>query len=293
MPFSTHIVGTRSGPVQCHVDNRWAMNFAASVDDRSPVLFDTRVGPIPVHPMFLAHPEWESQKKMRERLGLQPSELSTAVQVTHDTRIFRALRAGMTLETEATVIGIERHRAGALSTVRHEHRTPGGERVAQTIVSAIYRGVAVEGEDRPAETLEPAASASQGGDAYTEALDLPGTACHVYSECARIWNPIHTDLEVAVAAGLPGLILHATGTIAKAVSAITGRLHDGNPVTLSRIAGRFKAMVIVPTALKLDYVVRSPDPAGNRLVTFDVWTADGKPAISSGLIEYAAAPIGG
>lgn len=292
MPFSTHIVGTRSGPVQCHIDNRWAMNFAASVDDRSPVLFDTRVGPIPVHPMFLAYPEWESQKKMRERLGLEPNELSSAVQVTHDTRIFRALKAGMTLETEATVVGIERHRAGALSTIRHEHRTPDGKRVAQTTVSAIYRGVAVEGEDCPAETFESSASGAQGGDAHTEMLDLSGTACHVYSECARIWNPIHTDLEVAVAAGLPGLILHATGTIAKAASAITSRLYGGNPVNLTRIAGRFKAMVVVPTALKLDYTVRPPDEAGNRQVSFDVWTVEGKPAISNGLIEYAAA-VGG
>lgn len=293
MPFSTDIVGTRSSPVQCHIDNRWAMNFAASVDDQSTVLFDTREGPIPVHPMFLAYPEWESQKKMRDRLGLQPNELSRAVQVSHDMRIFRALKAGMTLQTEATVIGIERHRAGAYSTIQHEHRTLDGVLVAQTTVSAIYRDVAVEGEDRPAETFKPSAADVRSGDNHTELLHLSSTACHVYSECARIWNPIHTDLEVAVAAGLPGLILHATGTIAKATSAITGRLYGGNPVNLIRIAGRFKAMVIVPTALKLDYVVRPPDPAGNRQVTFDLWTADGKPAISNGLLEYATTAVGG
>ncbi|UUZ62638.1 CoA transferase [Polaromonas sp. P1-6] len=47
MSLSTRIVGTRSGPVQCHLDNRWAMNFAASIEDRSPVLYDTCKGPIP------------------------------------------------------------------------------------------------------------------------------------------------------------------------------------------------------------------------------------------------------
>ena len=39
-------------------------------------------------------------------------------------------------------------------------------------------------------------------------------AAHVYTECARIWNPIHTDTAVTAKAGLPGIILHGTATLA-------------------------------------------------------------------------------
>ena len=45
---------------------------------------------------------------------------------------------------------------------------------------------------------------------WSERVEVPYHLGHVYTECARIWNPIHTDLAVARAAGLPGPILHGT-----------------------------------------------------------------------------------
>ena len=49
-------------------------------------------------------------------------------------------------------------------------------------------------------------------------LPVSQVEAHLYSECARIWNPIHTDRAAALAAGLPDIILHGTATLAKAVS---------------------------------------------------------------------------
>ncbi|WP_306660385.1 MaoC/PaaZ C-terminal domain-containing protein [Rhodococcus opacus] len=43
----------------------------------------------------------------------------------------------------------------------------------------------------------------------------------IYTECARIWNPIHVDIRVAHAAGLPGTVLHGAETLARAVPAIS------------------------------------------------------------------------
>ncbi|UUZ62639.1 hypothetical protein LP417_22200 [Polaromonas sp. P1-6] len=92
----------------------------------------------------------------------------------------------MTLKTEAMVIGIERHRAGAWSTVQHDHTTLDGQLMARTTVAAIYRDVTVEGEDRPAVAFASAVGLSQGGEPHTERLELSATACHVYSECAHL-----------------------------------------------------------------------------------------------------------
>src|SRR5262245_63914545 len=47
-----------------------------------------------------------------------------------------------------------------------------------------------------------------------ESVEVPYHLGHVYTECARIWNPIHTDLAVVRAAGLSGPILHGTATLA-------------------------------------------------------------------------------
>jgi hypothetical protein len=50
----------------------------------------------------------------------------------------------------------------------------------------------------------PAAIASDAAPRVTREIPLSATAAHVYTECARIWNPIHSDAAVAARAGLPG-----------------------------------------------------------------------------------------
>src|SRR2546422_8551885 len=70
---------------------------------------------------------------------------------------------------------------------------------------------------------------------------------HVYTECARIYNPIHTDTAVALAAGLSAIILHGTATLALAVSRVGARDLDGDPGRVRGVAGRFPGMVTLPS----------------------------------------------
>jgi acyl dehydratase len=74
---------------------------------------------------------------------------------------------------------------------------------------------------------------------------------HVYTECARIWNPIHTDVAVARAAGLPDIILHGTATLALAVSRIVAERCGGDPTAVRRVTCRFTGMVPMPSTLTL------------------------------------------
>ena len=81
-------------------------------------------------------------------------------------------------------------------------------------------------------------------------IEVAATAAHVYTECARIFNPIHTDLAYARAAGLPGIILHGTATLALSVSRAL-RAHD---IPWRRVRGlscRFSGMVLMPSTLTL------------------------------------------
>ena len=80
-------------------------------------------------------------------------------------------------------------------------------------------------------------------------MEIAAGAAHTYTECARIWNPIHTDKAVALEAGLPDLILHGTANLAHGVSAVVDHAADGRPELVRRIQCRFAAMVLMPSTL--------------------------------------------
>jgi acyl dehydratase len=100
---------------------------------------------------------------------------------------------------------------------------------------------------------------------------------HVYSECADIWNPIHTERAVALAAGLPDIILHGTATWALAGLTVLRSYADCDVTKLARMTGRFTGMVIPGDEI----VIRHEKGAGD-MVLFEVLTTSGAPAISQG-----------
>lgn len=285
MPLSSEVVGAKGAPFASVIDARWAMNFAASIDDVTPVLYDTEADTLPIHPMMLGHPEWEATQRGRDLANLEPDEAHRGVHVTLDMRLHRPLRTGLDITTTPEVIGAYRHRAGAYLALQHQTVTTDGTPIATTFYGSIQRDTALIGADiRP--TLEPRPEAPPDAPALPPIhLRIPANACHVYSECARIYNPIHTDLKFARGVGLNGLILHGTATLARAVAAITGELYNGDPSSITRIAGDFKGMVVVPTSLTLTYR-RFVTPDGVDTARFDVLNEDGHRAVADGVVEF-------
>ena len=114
--------------------------------------------------------------------------------------------------------------------------------MSTTHYGMLYRGVALDGaatgevEDPP---KHDARLASVGE------IHIAATAGHVYTECSRIWNPIHTDPEYARAAGLPGIILHGTATLAFSVSKVVAAMK----IKVGRVRCRFAGMVLMPGSL--------------------------------------------
>jgi hypothetical protein len=114
---------------------------------------------------------------------------------------------------------------------------------------------------------------------WTEQVDIRPEAAHVYTECARIWNPIHTDAAVARAAGLPAIILHGTATLALAVSRVVARELDGDAASVRRISARFTGFVRLPSAL----TVRCRGRAGSA-IAFDAVGPDGASVLAEGVL---------
>ncbi|MGH7277421.1 MAG: MaoC/PaaZ C-terminal domain-containing protein, partial [Candidatus Rokuibacteriota bacterium] len=126
-------------------------------------------------------------------------------------------------------------------------------------------------------------AAPGGGDdivRWSERLEVSGAAAHVYTECARSWNPIHTDIAVARAAGLPRPILHGTATLALAVSRVVARDLGGDPARARHIAARFTGMVPMPSTLTVRGLA-----GGGDTVRFDAVDAAGRPVLAQGEIS--------
>jgi acyl dehydratase len=121
-------------------------------------------------------------------------------------------------------------------------------------------------------------------------IDVPVARelAHVYSECAQIWNPIHTEQRVARAVGLRGTILHGTASWALAAREIVAQVGSGDHRRLKCHGGRFAAMVVPGTTLKLRLAVsRHGD---SQRVHFSLLTPEGRPAITDGFAEISDTP---
>jgi len=278
-------VGMEAGPFATAVDARRLMAYAAGVGETDPRYFDTTApgGPA-AHPLFLVGVEWEPLVAVRAK-AVPDAAAARGVHATHHVRRHRAPRAGDTLWTTARISAVEARRAGTLLTVRLDTVDATGAAVATTHYGSLFRGAplagsipARQGRREHSDTLSP------GDVAWEEVVGVSATAAHVYTECSRIWNPIHTDLAAARAAALPGVILHGTATLAFAVSRVVAREARGDPDRVRALAARFTAMVAMPSTLR----VRGGGHRG-AVVVFEVLADDGRPVIVDGSVELAGA----
>ena len=288
MPYDATLVGQSTEPILHEVDARWIMSYAAGLNDFNPAYLGTDRAKVVAHPLFPVCLEWPTILRSRHIPGydtLTPAEAARSVHAAHDLHILRPIAEGETLTTQATVTGMEAIKPGAALTTRLDTRAADGELVARTWQLGIARGVAVNGAGRASEP-PPSRPSLSSPWRQPQCFPIPvaANAAHVYTECARIWNPIHTDRRVALEAGLPDIILHGTATLALAVSKLVDEFLDGEPRRVRRIGGHFRAMVLMPSTVVLEVLGQS----ANTLF-FQVLTANAEPAVSQGFLSYGGA----
>jgi acyl dehydratase len=289
MPLSSATVGRETESVTTQVDARWLMAYAAALGDMLPCYVDTASQDgIVGHPLFSVGPDWPvylSSHGLEGNERLSAEERLRGVHYTHDVVNHRLVRPGDELHTTAKIVCVERRRSGAYQVVRLHSSDAGGAPVYTTYYGSLYRGVEVEGADRCVERAEPLPEprSTEREARSVSRVPIAASAPHVYTECARIWNPIHTDAAVARSAGLSGLILHGTATLALAVSWIVELEAEGAPERVSRVAGRFGAMVSVPSEISVVIVERRETPSGEA-VLFEVRNAAGELAVRDGVV---------
>ncbi|MEM9561850.1 MAG: MaoC/PaaZ C-terminal domain-containing protein [Actinomycetota bacterium] len=290
MPIPTTMVGSTMGPMVHEVDARWTMAYAASLGDTGPRYLDTAAddGPI-AHPVFPVCVEWPvivAARSAYEQAGVTAAEVRTGVHATHDLTIHRPIRPGDRLATSLETVGAVAITPGARVTSRLTTVDAEGTPVATTTQDAIHLGVTTTGPDRP-DPDPPSATPTvdRTGEPIERTVEIDAGRAHIYTECARIWNPIHTDPVVARSAGLPDIILHGTANLAYGVSAVLSAV-GADPERVRRIRCRFRAMVRLPSTISVR--VWAPAGAGgDGAVAFEVRNEDGEPAVEDGLLMLA------
>ena len=280
MPLQPTALGVDLGSIDAVCDARWLMAYAAGVPDGRPEFRDTAA--LAVHPVFPVAPEWELVMTARSAYGgLSPDEVRRGIHVEHDLVLHRPVRAGERVRVSARVTAVGRRRAGATQRTVFTAVDEQGGVVWRTAMGSLYLGVELSGEpqslddgwpERPSPPVgEPLAS--QGS--YVRPVDA-----HVYTECGRIWNPIHTDAEAARRAGLDRPILHGTATLARGVS-IAADLADVPVASVRRVIGRFGAMVDLDTTITVRLL-----GLDEHSLAFDVLTVDGRVAVADGVLAF-------
>jgi acyl dehydratase len=276
--FPAGVLGAETAALTQVIDARWLMAYAAGLGEADARFYDTLApsGPV-VHPLFPVCYEWPPLVALRERVV--GDELAPrSVHATHDLVVTRMPRAGETVATRARVVAVERRRSGTLLVARLTTATADGRILTSTDYGSVYRGVEPVETGRIAEPLAPAPP-PPADPAWETPADLAAGAAHVYTECARIWNPIHTDVAVARAAGLPAIILHGTATLALAVSRVVARELGGDAARVRRVRARFTGFVRLPSTL----TVRGRGRAGTDIL-FDAIGPDGAPVLGEGVL---------
>ena len=249
------------------------MAYAAALGETDARYYDTAApGGVLAHPVFPVCYEWPLAQPLRHLPALRPL-FPRLLHAQHDLTLHRPVRAGETLRVSARIVSVAQRRPGAFVVFRFEARDGARELVTVTHFGALYRDVQVEipqGEgmqDPPPHKVELRPDGT---------IPVSPTAAHVYTECARIWNPIHTDIAYARAAGLPGLILHGTATLALSVSRV---LRGMDPAKVRRVRCRFAGMVPMPSTLAV-HAARTGDG-----IAFETRNERGEAVVSRGFVS--------
>lgn len=263
---------------------RRIMAYAAGIGDSNPAYFDDlREGGLIGHPFMAYSFEWNSrfmpQVKVNTRAG------GFGVHASTDLQFMRPFREGDIITSQGRNISNQFIKPGVLSTTRYLMTDASGHLVAKLDTAGITRGATLAGEDVVLEETDPIPPAVESnGTVWTRSVFIPREAGQTYTECADIYNPIHTERRVATSVGLPDIILHGSATEAIAMTQIIDKSLGGDPGRVRRFIGQLRAMVLMETTIEVRCFAERTNSDGDLEIFFDVLNEEGQPAVANGVV---------
>lgn len=266
------------------LDARKIMAYAASINDTNEAYFDdTRADGLSVHPAISFALQWNT----RFRPDLPPNTRAApfGVHAETDLRIHKPFQQDQIVTVQGQLISRRKIPPGVFSVDRFRMTNSRGELLAELDYNGITRGATLNGPDASLEPspVVPVLTKAPEEPLWTEHIAIPRHAGQQYTECSDIYNPIHTERSVAVAAGLPDIILHGSATKAHALSAIVNRCFAGDPRRVTRLCGQLRAMVLMETTIEVQ-CLGSEVIRDELRVFYRVLNQQGDPAIANGVV---------
>ncbi len=282
-PISADEIGTFTIAKTTLLDTRRVMAYAAAINDTNPAYFDD-LGPdgLSVHPGITFSLQWASRFTPDKTLNLRAAPFG--VHAETDLRIYRPFRWGEAVTTQGQLVARRQIPPGVYSVDRYRFTSSDGELIAELDYNGIIRGATLVGEagsvapSHPLPRQHTAASAVWTTDRF-----IPVHAGQQYTECAGIYNPIHTEPSAARRGGLPGVILHGSATKAIALTEVINRCFDGNPRRIRRLAGQLRGMVLMNSTIRVE-CLGVQDEQDERQVFYRVLNEAGEPAVAGGVV---------
>ncbi len=282
--LSAEYVGQQTIARSFHLTPRLIMAYAGSIKDSNPRFFDDLAGPLVGHPFLAFTFQWAT--RFTPQIPPNPRAAPYGVHAATDLRLTRALVEDDLITMQGQLLSTREIRPGVIQLSRYTMTDGAGEVVGVLDQTGITRGATLDGAPRALGDLPevPSPPPASAEPLWTREIDITADAGQIYTECADIYNPIHTERRVARAAGLPDVILHGSATQAIACSAIVDGCLDGKVEDVRRFVGSLRAMVILGTHIMVRCFA---DQAGEdgRDIFFDVLNADGQPAIAGGYVR--------
>jgi acyl dehydratase len=297
-----------------YVDTRWLISYSVGIQDYNPMLVETSTveknvktndfhveglqGRVNVaHPVFVWAVEWPAVWR-RASTELYHASGGSAVHYGQDIIIHRPIQSGDVLQMNCTLIDLKKRYGGTTSTLKFQHKDQRtNQPVCTTWNTSYWKGTQLTGGDRACmkEHLPPFKPSltsterkkQQQQPLFIEAIPIAPYEGVVYAECARIWNPIHSDRSVAKYVGLPNSILHGTATMAKAISIIVKKYCDNNPSYVKRVCvEKFQSIVLMPSVVTLKVLKIHAWKENTVAVHYSVLNEGGNHAIVGGLVIF-------
>jgi acyl dehydratase len=281
--IATDDVGTFTVANTTLLDSRFTMAYAAAINDANPAYFDDlRPGGLAVHPCIAFSLQWASRFRPDQTPNLRAAPFG--VHASTDLRIHRPFKPGEAITTQGQMILKRQILPGVYNVDCYRMTSSDGELVAELYYNGITRGATLGGPEASV-AEEPAWPMAAAAKDPLWKVDIP-IGLHAgqqYTECARIYNPIHTEPSVAKAAGLPDMILHGSATKAMSLTAVIDQCFDADAARVTRLCGQLRGMVLMDSVITVEGCGEEVVD-GEKRILFRTLNQEGQPAISNGIV---------
>ena len=266
------------------IDTRYAMAYAAGINDVNPAYFDDeKPGGVTVHPGVVFSLQWAARFRPDQPINMRAAPYG--VHATTDLRVHRPFRVGEAITTQGCFIAKRQIKPGVYTADRYRMTASNGELVAELYYNGITRGATLDGPDvtLEEEPVWPSLGSVSNSAVWRADIPIGLHAGQQYTECAQIYNPIHTEPSVAKAAGLPDMILHGSATKALSLSAVIDRCFAGDANRITRLCGQLRGMVLMNSSITVEGLAEEVVD-GEKRIAFRTLNAAGEPAVSNGVV---------